>query len=281
MTSSPTRDVGFDHTATIPGNVIRKRQGLAAPNLKELWHYRELVYFLAWRDVKVRYAQTVLGAAWTLFQPLALMLVFTYAFQRLGNIGTEGVPYPVFVLAGLSFWTFFSRAILQGSDSLVANAALLTRIYCPRILIPIATIVSALVDFALTLVLFVGFAAVYGYHPTWELVLVVPVFLLGFLFATGTALLLSAINVRFRDIRQGLPFLVQLWLFLSPVAYPIDNPLLYLNPLVGIIDAYRWCLIGTPASFAGLAVATAITVGTLAVAIPYFSRAERTFADVA
>ena len=281
MTASATRDVGVDHSATIPGIVIRKRQGLAAPNLRELWHYRELVYFLAWRDVKVRYAQTVLGAAWTLFQPLALMLVFTYAFQRLGNIETGGVPYPVFVLAGLSFWTFFSRAILQGSDSLVANAALLTRIYCPRILIPIATIVSALVDFALTLVLFVGFAALYGYYPTWELVLVVPVFLLGFLFTTGTALLLSAINVRFRDIRQGLPFLVQLWLFLSPVAYPIDNPLFALNPLVGIIDAYRWCLIGTPASFADLGVAAAITVATLTVAIAYFSRTERTFADVA
>lgn len=281
MTASATRDAALVRAVPAPRVHIRQTRGYVVPNLRELWHYRELVYFLAWRDVKVRYAQTVLGVAWTLVQPLALMLVFTYAFHRLGNVQTEDVPYPVFALAGVTFWTFFARAVTQGSDSLVENAPLLTKIYCPRILIPISTIVSALVDLALSLVLLICVAVLYGYHPTWQLFLIVPVLLLGVILAAGVTFLFSAINVRFRDIRQGLPFLVMLLLFLSPVAYPINNPLLALNPLVGIIDAFRWCILGTSVSATSLVLAVGITFSLLVVGTTYFSRAERTFADVA
>jgi lipopolysaccharide transport system permease protein len=281
MTASATSDDAVRSAAPGPRFVIRKRQGYVLPDLRELWHYRELVYFLSWRDVKARYAQTVLGAAWTLLQPLALMLLFTYAFSRLGSIETGDVPYPVFALAGLTFWTFFARAVTQGSDSLVQNAALLTKVYCPRMLIPIATIVAALVDLALSLALLIGFAAVYDYYPTWRLLLLPAVLLLAFLFIAGVTLLFSAINVRFRDVAQALPFVVLSWLFLSPVAYPLENRIFELNPLVGIIDAFRWCVLGTSVSTSSLLLAGGMTVAVFAVGATYFARAERTFADVA
>ena len=281
MTASASPDSAVARVPPGPKIVIRQRRGYVLPDPRELWHYRELVYFLAWRDIKVRYAQTALGVLWTLIQPVALMIVFTYAFSRLGNVRTEGVPYPLFALAGLTFWIPFARAVTQGSDSLVENAPLLTKIYCPRMLIPISTIVSALVDLALSLVLFIVLASLYDYYPTWRLALLLPVVVLGFILAAGVAFLFSAINVRFRDVRQGLPFLVMVWLFLSPVAYPIYNPIASLNPLVGIIDAFRWCLLATSVSALSLVLALAITLMLLIVGTAYFSRAERTFADVA
>jgi lipopolysaccharide transport system permease protein len=264
-----------------PKFVIRQRRGFALPDVGELWHYRELVYFLAWRDVKVRYAQTLLGAAWTLLQPLALMLLFTYAFTRVGSVETGSVPYPVFALAGLTFWTFFARAVTQGSDSLVQNASLVTKVYCPRMLIPISTIVAALVDLALSLVLLLCFAAAYEYYPTWRLLLLPAVLFLGFLLAAGVTLLLSAVNVRFRDVGQAIPFVVLSWLFLSPVAYPVDNPVLQLNPLVGVIDAVRWCVLGTSVSVSSIVLAVGVTASLLAAGGAYFTRSEHTFADVA
>ena len=281
MTASATRDPAPVRGAATPSVHIRQRRGFTVPDLRELWRYRELVYFLAWRDVKVRYAQTVLGVAWTLIQPIALTLVFTYAFHRLGDVETEGVPYPLFALAGLTFWTFFSRGVTAGSDSLVDNAPLVTKIYCPRMLIPLSTIVSALVDLALSLVLLIGVAALYDYYPTWRLLVVVPVLLLGIVLASGMTLLLSAINVRFRDIQQGLPFLIMLLLFLSPVAYPIDSTLLDLNPLMGIIDAFRWCIVGTPVSATSVVLSLGVTSVVLAIGATHFSRTERTLADFA
>lgn len=276
------------HLALTPGatatatTVIKPKRGFALPNPAELWQYRELVYFLAWRDVKVRYAQTVLGAAWTLFQPLALMLVLTFAFRKLANIQTENVAYPVFALAGLVFWTFFARAVTQGSDSLVANSALLTKIYCPRVLIPIAVIASGLVDFLLGLVLFTGVAATYGYHPTWRFLLLPFLLILGLTLAVGVTLFLSALNVRFRDVRQGLPFLVQLWLFLSPIAYPLHGGIYAANPLVGIIEGFRWALVGTTTvSSWSLVIAVGEAVVLLLLGVLHFSRVERTFADIA
>lgn len=281
MTAPATPDAGHASAACPSAILIRQRRGFVLPDARELWRYRELVYFLAWRDVKVRYAQTVLGVAWTLLQPLALMVVFTYAFRTLGDVETGGTPYPVFALAGLTFWMFFSRAVTQGSDSLVVNAPLLTKVYCPRILIPTAAVVSAIVDLAISLLLFVGFTAFYGYYPSWRLLLAGPVLTVGVLLAVAVTLLLSAVNVRFRDIRQGLPFLVLLWLFLSPVAYPLENTLFGLNPLVGVIDAFRYCLLGTAASPDDFLAATGLTLAVLAVALAYFARTERTFADVA
>jgi lipopolysaccharide transport system permease protein len=281
MTDSTNPRAAASRAAPSPKFVIRQRRGSVLPDFRELWHYREIVYFLSWRDVKVRYAQTLLGAAWTLLQPLALMLLFTYAFSRVGSVKTGSVPYPLFALAGVAFWTFFARAVTGGSESLVQNAALLTKVYCPRILIPVSTIMAALVDLTLSLLLLIGVAAVYGYYPTWRLVLLPAVVLLGVLLIAGVTFLFSAINVRFRDVGQALPFVVLSWLFLSPVAYPVQNRLFELNPLVGVIDAFRWCVLGTPVSASSLVLAAGLTVGLLVVGTGYFLRAERTFADVA
>ncbi|PYO45258.1 MAG: phosphate ABC transporter permease [Gemmatimonadetes bacterium] len=281
MTDSATPRASASRATSSPRFVIRQRRGFILPDLRELWHYREIVYFLSWRDVKVRYAQTMLGAAWTLLQPLALMLLFTYAFSRVGSVKTGSVPYPLFALAGVAFWTFFARAVTGGSESLVQNAALLTKVYCPRILIPISTIMAALADLTLSLVLLIGVAAVYDYYPTWRLVLLPAAVLLGVLLIAGVTFLFSAINVRFRDIGQALPFLVLSWLFLSPVAYPVQNRVFELNPLAGVIDAFRWCVLGTPVTASSLLLAGSITVGLLVVGTGYFVRAERTFADIA
>jgi lipopolysaccharide transport system permease protein len=281
MTTPGSSRTAVERTSQSPTFVIRQRRGFAVPDLRELWHYREIVFFLSWRDVKVRYAQTLLGAAWSLLQPLALMVLFTYAFSRVGSVDTGSVPYPIFALAGLTFWTFFSRAVSQGSDSLVQNSALLTKVYCPRILIPISTIVAGLVDLALTLVLLIGVAAVYDYYPTWRLVVLPATVLLGVVLAAGVSFLFSAINIRFRDVGQALPFVVLAWLFLSPVAYPTEQRILELNPLVGIIEAFRWCILGTPVSASALALSVVMSLGLLAVGTIYFTRSERTFADVA
>lgn len=187
----------------------------------------------------------------------------------------------MFALAGITFWTFFARAVTLGSDSLVENAALLTKIYCPRLLIPVSTIVSAFVDLLLSTLLLLAVAALYDYYPTWRLLLLMPVLLLGIALVAGVTFLFSAINVRFRDIRQGLPFLVMLLLFVSPVAYPLDNPVFALNPLTGVIDSFRWCFLATPVSGASLVLSVGITLLLLVVGTAYFTRAERTFADVA
>lgn len=262
--------------------VIEPSSGWTIPRFTELWQYRELLYFLTWRDIKVRYSQTLLGGAWAIFQPLILMLVFTFAFRRLAKIETGAIPYPVFALAGLVFWTFFSKALTQGADSLVANAQLLTKVYCPRLLIPIAAVVSGLVDFCLSLAFFLIFAAAYGFLPSWRLVLLPVALLLGLVLAVGASLLLSAINVRYRDIRQALPFLVQLLLFLSPIAYPIGSKLLAVNPLVGIVELFRWSLVGGAGpSPLDLALAVTVAFTLLIVGAAYFSRLERVFADVA
>jgi lipopolysaccharide transport system permease protein len=281
MTESATPGAAVPRATSSPKFLIRQRRGSVLPDLRELWHYREVAYFLSWRDVKVRYAQTVLGAAWTLLQPVALMLLFTYAFSRVGSVKTGSVPYPLFALAGVAFWTFFARAVTGGSESLVQNAALLTKVYCPRILIPVSTIMAALLDLALNLLLLIGVAAAYGYYPTWRLVLLPAVVLLGVLLIAGVTFLFSAINVRFRDVGQALPFVVLSWLFLSPIAYPVQNRLFELNPLVGVIDAFRWCVLGTEVTLSSLLLAGGLIVGLLVVGTGYFTRAERTFADVA
>ncbi|HST16928.1 MAG TPA: ABC transporter permease [Gaiellaceae bacterium] len=286
--SSSTAAIVKAPPGELPVTTIRSTSGWLPPRLGELWHERQLLYFLAWRDVKVRYAQTVLGAVWTIFQPLALMLVFTLAFRRIGKVETEGVNYAVFCLAGLTFWMFFSRAVTQGSDSLVANAQLVTKTSCPRLLIPLASITGALVDFAVGLAFFFVFAAIYGYWPSWRIIFLVPSLVLGLTFLVGIVLLLAPLNVRYRDVRQALPFLVQIWLFLSPVAYPITSlgprwsAIVALNPLVGVIESFRWSLLGTPPPTA-VQLASAIVIGLLAfgVGLTTFARAERTIADLA
>jgi lipopolysaccharide transport system permease protein len=289
MASSPTtltlrQGVGHEQPVT----VIKPGSGLLPARLAEIWTQRHLLYFFAWRDIKVRYAQTVLGAAWTVFQPLALMLVFTLAFRRIGSVKSDGVNYAVFVLAGLTYWTFFSKAVTQGADSLVINAQLVTKTSCPRILIPLAPLASGFFDFTIALAFYFAFAGWYGYYPTWHIVALIPSVLLGLVFLFGLVLLLSPLNVRFRDVRQALPFLIQIWLFLSPVAYPITtlgprwSSVLAINPLVGAIEAFRWSLLGTPGpSSTQLLISIGIACVTLVVGLLYFTRAERTIADIA
>jgi lipopolysaccharide transport system permease protein len=272
----------------VPLTVIRPAVGWARPRIREAWQRRELLLFFAVRDIKVRYAQTALGAVWTVAQPIGLMLIFTFAFRKIARVSTEEVPYPLFVFSALALWTFFSRSVVLSSDSLVANSALLTKTSAPRLLMPVFPIVSGLFDFAVNFVLLLGFAAAYGELPTWRVVFVPVVLAGGCVLALGLGLLLSAVNVRYRDVRQALPFSVQLLLFLSPIAYPLSqlgepwSTVLAINPLVGLIDAFRWSVVGTAAPGATeLLFAICVPLALLVAGAIYFTRVERVFADVA
>jgi lipopolysaccharide transport system permease protein len=269
-----------------PTIVIRPTHGPLPPRIDELWAYRELFAFLVTRDLKVRYAQTVFGAAWTIVQPLAMMGVYTYAFTALTRANTGSVPYVLYALSGLSVWTFVSRGIFQGSMSLVMEVALVRKTAAPRLLITIAAVVSMLVDFVITLALFLIFDLAYGRHPDWRFFFVLPLLALTFILTTGLSLLLAALNVRYRDVSQALPFTLQLWFFLSPIAIPLFTPghswetyLQALNPLVGIVLAFRWALLGTPAPHGLLLAAVFVTAIVTVVGLAYFSRADRTMAD--
>jgi homopolymeric O-antigen transport system permease protein len=267
--------------------VIRPTRGPIPPRVNELWRYRELFLFLVWRDVKVRYAQTVLGALWMVFQPMAMMLVYTFAFSHLTHVAVRlGVPYPIFALSGLVLWIFVSRGVLMGAESLVVNMPLVTKTSCPRILLPAAAVTSVLADFVVTIVLYLVFAGAYGTLPDWHIVFVPLLLLLAFVLALGLALFLSATNVRYRDVSQALPFLIQLWFFLSPVAYLLQTPghswetaVQGLNPLVGIILAMRWALLGGAAPHGLFVVACVVTFLVFALGVVRFAHAERTIAD--
>lgn len=253
---------------------------------RELWRYRELFAFLVWRDIKVRYAQTALGAAWMVFQPLAMMLVYTFAFSHLARVNVPGTPYPLFALSGLTLWIFVSRGVTMGSDSLVQNIPIVTKTSSPRIIIPLAAVVSVFVDFVIALVLFLIISGVYGRHPTWRFVFVPPLLLVTFVLALGISLFLSSTNMRYRDVGQALPFTVQLWFFLSPVAYLLQTPghswetvIQAVNPLVGLILAFRWALLATPPPHGLLIIAVATSFAVLVVGLLHFTRLERTLAD--
>jgi lipopolysaccharide transport system permease protein len=282
-------DPGHPHAIVAPVTVIQPSSGWTTPRIVEAWRERELLYYFVARDVKVRYAQTLLGAFWAFFQPIGMMLVFTFAFRKLGRVQTENVAYPIFVFAGLTFWTFFSRAVLSGADSLVANAALLTKTSLPRLLLPVAAIVSAMFDFVITFFLLIIFAAVYGYYPTWRYALIPVILLVGIVLAVGLSLLLCAINVQYRDVRNILPMFVQLLLFASPVVYSLNTigvkwaeALAAANPLVGIVQGFRWAVISTgPPSHIAIASSSLFTLVLLALGLVYFGRVERLFADVA
>ncbi|MFN8202234.1 MAG: ABC transporter permease [Solirubrobacteraceae bacterium] len=267
---------------------IRATSGRPWPRIEEAWKNRELLYFLALRDIKVRYAQTILGWLWTVVQPLGMTLVFTLAFSKIGNVQTEGVPYPVFALIGLSFWTFFQRGVSTSADSLVTNAALLTKTSCPRLLMPASAIASALFDLLIALVVMLVVVFAWGEQISWRLLVMPAIVLWGIALATGLGVLLAAINVHHRDVRNALPFALQLLLFLSPIAYSIGTlgnsgvTLLALNPLVGLVEAFRWSVIATPAPQTfPLVYSIVLSVVLLGAALVYFSRVAREFADVA
>jgi homopolymeric O-antigen transport system permease protein len=266
--------------------VIEPTSGRLPLRLGELWRYREFFLFLVWRDIKVRYAQTALGAAWMVFQPLAMMLVYTFAFSHLARVNIPGVPYPLFALSGLTLWIFVSRGVVLGSESLVTNIPIVTKTSSPRMIIPLAAVVAVLVDFVIALMLFLVIAALYGRFPTWRFAFVPPLLLVAFTLALGIALLLSATNMRYRDVGQALPFTVQLWFFLSPVAYLLQTPghswetaIQAVNPLVGLILAFRWALLATPPPHGLLAVAVAVSLTLFVAGLFHFARLERTLAD--
>lgn len=232
--------------------LIEPSAGWLALRLNELWEYRELLYFLAWRDIKVRYKQTVLGVAWAIVQPLLTMLVFALFFGFLARMPSDGVPYPVFSLTALVPWTFFANGLTQSSNSLVGSANLITKVYFPRLVVPIAVVISGLPDFFLSFIVLLGFMAYYGLYPHLSALIWLPLLLvLAVITSLGVGLWLSAMNVKYRDVRYLIAFLTQVWMFASPVAYPASLVpgrwrLLYsLNPMTGVIEGFRYCLLGT------------------------------------
>ena len=266
---------------------IEPSQGWVDLKLGHLWEYRELLFFLVWREVKVRYKQTFLGVAWAVLQPLFTMLVFSLFFGRLAKMPSDGVPYPLFAFAGLVPWSFFSNALTQSSNSLVQSAHLITKIYFPRLALPIASILSGVVDFFLAFIVLLGMMAFYGVVPTANVMWLPLLVLLAGITALGIGLWLSALNVEFRDVKHTIPFLAQFWLFATPIAYPsslLDEPwrtVYGLNPMVGVVEGFRWALLGAetrPGLMVAVSALAAVTM--LITGAFYFRRMERTFADV-
>jgi lipopolysaccharide transport system permease protein len=255
--------------------------------LSEFWRYRELVYFLAWRDVKVRYKQAALGAAWTILQPLVTMVVFTFFFSQLVGVPSDGIPYPLFAFCGLVLWTYCSSVVVQGSNSLLANSHLITKVYFPRIALPVSSALAVFIDFAVGLAFLVVLMVVYGAQPGWAL-LWLPVFLGALvLLAVGTGMLLAAAIVRYRDIKHTIPFLIQLWMFVSPIIYPFTiipesvRPLAALNPLAGIVEGFRACLFsGRPIDPVLTATSLTLTAVIFVAGFVCFRATERVFADI-
>ncbi len=273
--------VPFRVTQIAPAHRIR------LPDLRELYRYRELLYLLTWRDITVRYKQTVLGASWAILQPVLTTLVFSVFFGRIGKIPSEGVPYPVFALAGLVPWTFFSNGLILGSNSLVNNVSFITKIYFPRLLVPLCTILAGLLDLVIAFAVLAAVMAWYGITPGWS-VLWIPVLVFVAVLATcGVSIWLAALNVRYRDVRFVVPFLAQLWLFATPIAYPASlvpsrwRELMGLNPMAGVVEGFRAALLPTHFNAVPIvAVSSLSAIVMFAGGILYFYRVERTFADV-
>lgn len=275
-------------TPARPTTVIEPTRGWASLKLDVVWQYRELLYFFVWRDIKVRYKQTVMGASWAVIQPLFTMVVFSLFFGRLAKVPSDGLPYPIFSYAALVPWTFFANALTQGSNSLVNSANMLKKVYFPRLTIPAATVIAGLVDFVLAFIVLLGMMFYFHVAPTIN-ALWVPLFLLlALVTSLGVGLWLSAMNVQFRDVRYTVPFLVQAWLFATPIAYPsslLSEPwrtLYAINPMVGVVEGFRWALLGTDTAPGPIIIVSSlVAVALLASGAFYFRRMERTFADVA
>lgn len=267
-------------------SLIRSEAAGVQLNLQELWHYRELLYFLTLRDIKVRYKQTLMGLAWVIIQPLMTMLIFTLVFNRFVRLDAGPLPYPLFALSGLLLWLFFSSAVSNSTNSLISNANLITKVYFPRMFIPAAAVGAGLVDLAVAFVLLIVLVFYYGLSLTPSLLLLPLFVFLMTLLALGVSLFSAAVTVKYRDLRHALPFIIQLWMFASPVIYPpaIVPPkwrwLLTINPVAGIIEGFRAALTGQPFNWFQLSLATGITVTLLLFSIYVFRRFEDTFADV-
>jgi lipopolysaccharide transport system permease protein len=267
---------------------IAPSRGWRSLGLRELWEYRELLYFFVWRDIKVRYKQTVMGVSWAIIQPLFTMIIFSLFFGRLAQVPSDGIPYPIFSYAALVPWTFFANALLQGSNSLVSNTNMVKKIYFPRLTMPIAAALAGVVDFMLAFVVLLLMMVFYGFTPTINVLWLPLLLLLAMITALGVSFWFSAMNVQFRDVRYIVPFLTQAWMFATPIAYSSSLlseswQIVYaLNPMVGVVEGFRWALLNTDtAPGAMIFVSSLVAIGLLVSGAFYFRRMEATFADVA
>lgn len=267
--------------------VIKPKKLFSLNDLREVWQYKELLYFFTWRDLKVRYKQTALGAAWAIFQPFMTMVVFTVFFGNLAKMPSDGVPYPIFVYTGLLFWQFFSSALSDTSMCLIANQSIITKVYFPRLILPISSVLTKLVDFGIAAVILIGMMLYYGYHPNVIGIALIPLLLIiTFMAAVGAGLFLAAINVKYRDVRYILPFFIQMLMFLTPVIYPASiagkySWILAINPMTGVIQNARAALLGTALiNWLLIGISFAATFILLALGIVIFKKVERYFADI-
>lgn len=267
--------------------VIKPKKTWSLEDVREIWRYKELLYFLVWRDVKVRYKQTVVGIGWAIFQPFITMVVFSIFFGSLVKVPSEGIPYPIFVYTGLLFWQFFSSSLSETSNTLISNAAIVTKVYFPRILLPIAGTVTKFVDFFFSALILVGLMIYYGYTPHPSSIIVIPlIILITFLGAVGGGLFLASINVKYRDVRYVLPFFIQMLLFVTPVIYPPSiagaySWILAINPMTGVIKAARASILGTtPVNWLLLAISFASVLILFIAGVYFFKKTERYFADI-
>jgi lipopolysaccharide transport system permease protein len=285
------KDLQYPSGAYIPENIpvirIEPSKGWISLKLKELFEYRELIYFLIWRDVKVRYKQTVLGAAWAIIQPLFTMIVFSLFFGKLAKIPSDGIPYPIFSYAALVPWTFFSSGLSKASTSLVGSSNLIKKVYFPRLSIPIANVLSGVVDFVLAFIILIGMIFYYGIMPTINVIWLPFLLLLALSTSLGVSLWLSSMNVQFRDVQYVIPFITQFWLFATPIAYPsslLSEPwrtLYGINPMVGVVEGFRWALLGTHTAPGPIVIVSTLVAMILLVSgALYFRRMEKMFADV-
>ena len=287
--TTDTRNANSRIDETLPQRpvfVIEPSRGWIPINVRDLWHYRDLLAILMMRDIKVRYKQTILGAAWAIIQPLFTMLIFTLLFGKLAGMPSDGIPYPIFAYAGLLPWTFFSNAVTNSGNSLVGNSNLITKVYFPRMVIPMASVGSGLVDFAIAFILMIALMFYYSVELSLNILMLPVLVILTSLLAIGIGMWTSALNVKYRDIRHALPFVIQLGLFISPIIYPPTivpekwRWVLVFNPMTGIIEAYRSAILGRPFDWFQLGASLVITVSILFYATITFKRMEKSFADI-
>lgn len=267
--------------------VIKPKKTFSWNDFKEIWQYKELLYFFTWRDLKVRYKQTLIGSAWAILQPFITMVVFTIFFGKLAQIPSDGVPYPIFVYVGLLFWQFFSSALSETSNTLISNQSIITKVYFPRLILPLSAVITKFVDFAIASIILVGLMFYYGYMPNLLGFLIIPILLLiTFMISVGLGLCLASVNIKYRDVRYALPFFIQILLFITPVIYPASiagkySWVLAFNPMTGVIQSARAALLGTtPINWLLLSISFVVCLIILAIGIFLFKKVERYFADI-